>query len=114
MVKRLRSLGVGIAPITCTLTPIGASPQSITAADIDEVEAMAYREWAQFARYGKGVEGQDPVRSLKFRIRPAGANCLHVELFRPLGNTFDTRFMACKHDGKWEFEPAHLTWRDHK
>jgi hypothetical protein len=114
MVKRLARLGLGVALIMCTPTVIGASNQSITAADIDEVEALAYRVCAPFARQSILAEGQDPMRSIKFRIKPVRANCLHVEAYRTLDNRFDIHFVACKHDGKWEVEPAHLTWRDHK
>jgi hypothetical protein len=114
MVKRLALLGVGLALIACTPTVIGASNQSITAADINEVEALAYRVCAPFARQGIGVEGQDPIRTIKFRIKPVRANCLHVEAFRTLDNRFDIHFVACKHDGKWQIEPAHLTRRDDK
>ena len=112
MMKRLALLGVGLALITPTV--IGASNQSITAADIDEVEALAYRVCAPFARQSIGVEGQDPIRSIKFRIKPVRANCLHVEAFRTLDSRFDIHFVACRHDGKWQIEPAHLTWRDDK
>jgi hypothetical protein len=112
MVKRLALLGVGVAIITCPPTVLGASNQSITAADIDEVEAIAYRVCAPFVR--QGVEGQDPQRSIKFRIKAVDANCVHVEAFRILANPFDIHFMACKHEGKWQIEPAHLTWRHDK
>lgn len=110
MVKCLSLLGIGL--ITCTTKVIEASNQSITAADIDQVEALAYRACAPFAR--QTVEGQDWVRSIKFRIKAVRADCVHVEAFRILANPFDIHFMACKHDGKWQIEPLHLEWRDHK
>jgi len=112
MVKRLALLGVGLALIACTPTVIGASNQSITAADIDEVEAIAYHACGRFAK--QGVEGQDLMRSITFRIKPVSANCLHVEAFRRLGDPFDIHIMVCKHDGKWQIEPPHLTWRKDK
>jgi hypothetical protein len=112
MVKRLALLGIGAALITCSQTIFGASNQSITAADIDEVEALAYRVCAPNLK--QSVEGQDPMRSIKLRIKPVGPNCMHVKVFRKLANPFEIYFMACKHDGKWQIEPLHLTRRNDK
>ena len=107
MSKRLAFLGIAL--MTCTTGVIGASDHLITAADIEQVEAIAYGVCGRFAI--QGVEGQDPKRSITFRIKAVRTDCLHVEAFRKLGDAFDVDFIACKHDGKWQIEPPHLTIR---